>query len=145
VKESGVNLENPPDSNQFKPLSQNENDSDIELMKARCFNRSQQPITVNLTGLADLVHGDPTSCSSHPPLQDVTNTSQNSSKYPDLPPKITMAVFCKQYGISDDICTKLIDAKYTVPHTFAGITDKELMEDAELRCGKVADLRDGET
>jgi hypothetical protein len=114
-------------------------------MKVRHFNRSQQPITVNLTGLADLIHKHPMSCSSHPPLQDITNTSQNSSKYPDLPPKITMAVFCTQYGISDDICTKLINTKYTRPHAFAGITDKELMEDAGLRCDKVADLRDGET
>jgi hypothetical protein len=101
-------------------------------MKAHRFNRSQQPITVNLTGLADLVHGHPMTCSSHPPLQDVTNTSRNSSKYPDLPPKIMMTVFCTQYSISDDICTKLIDAKYTGPHAFAGITDKELMEDAGL-------------
>jgi hypothetical protein len=99
--------ENPLNSKQFKLPSQNENESDIELMKARRFNCFQQPITVNITGLADLVHGHPTSCSSHPLLQDVANTSRSSSKYPDFPPKITMAVFCTQYGISNDICTKL--------------------------------------
>jgi hypothetical protein len=115
-------------------------------MKARCFRLATvHPVTVNLTGLGDLVHRYSASSCSHTPLQDVASTQQESSQYPDFLPKITLDVFCQQYNISADICMKLTDAKFTGPHTFAGIPDKGLMEENGLRCGDIADLCDGES
>ena len=51
---------------------------------------------------------------------------------------------CARFRISEDICQKLTHAKFTGPHAFANISNENLMIEAGLCRGEVADICDGE-
>jgi hypothetical protein len=109
---------------------------------------STPPININFAGLSELLSTSTAQSSAAPtpgPLKTTTNNSEVlKPRYRDLPDKITMEEFCARFRIAEDICQKLTRAKFTGPHAFANISNEDLMTEAGLCRGEVADIRDGE-
>lgn len=116
--------------------------SDVSMLARRWANMVQNQnqslnITINMSGLADLIH-------PHLPLQPIHPSPSNVAPSSSLPPKMTITNFCRLYDIADEIRDKLIAAKITGPHAFRRLTDDDLKREAQLVMGEVCDVRDGE-
>ena len=59
-------------------------------------------------------------------------------------PKISLATFCKDYDIPDQLQHKLIKLCIQGPHALCWISDEDLRREGDLALGELGTLRDAE-
>ena len=133
-----MNLESPPNSKIFDPTNQ-QNANDVRLLANRRLNQTRDaapPITVNFSGLADLLKQNGT------PVVPPAVPAAVFAKNEPLPPPMALALFCDQYHLSNDIKRKLDSIHISGPHVLRLITDTDLRGEGTLSIGELASLRD---
>jgi hypothetical protein len=138
-KHEGVDLESPPNSKIFDPTNQ-QNANDVRLLANRRLNQTREaapPITVNFSGLADLLKQNGAPVAPAPAAGSAV-----SAKNEPLPPPMELALFCDQYHLSNDIKKKLGSIHVSGPHVLRLITDADLRGEGTLSIGELASLRD---
>jgi len=140
----GVDLKHPPSTKLFDPTFRN--DSDASLLSKHHLtvinqNQSSAPsIVINndFKELAGALRGDQGPPQPHPARPTATPRMMR----PALIPKMTLAVFCNTFDLSDFILQKLDTLKITGPYGLCFVNDRQLSEMGQLDIGELADVRD---
>jgi hypothetical protein len=102
-------------------------------------------VYVNFEGLAELLHG------SVPRPPSMAHSAHLESESPrkrriDVTkwPKTSLAAFCEDYNISNQLQDKLIKLYIQGPHALCWISDEDLRREGGLALGELGTLRDAE-
>jgi len=138
----GVDIDHPPNSKIFDVSNHSDDEDDISALARRRHaqlagrdHNNQSNITVNFTGLAELIR---------PSSPSATSRSSVISRPKAIPPKLDLRIFAHQFGIPMDLYDKLEAIHLNGPHLLRLISDEQLRTEGGLSLGELAILRDAE-
>lgn len=131
-------IDKPPSSIQFDP------DKTSAVVDGRLAERARQDSAKTNSGTAaqqfTFHFVDSASARSASP----SGSSAVSTKKHSTGPRLSLADFCANFMLSDEIKEKLAAKKITGPHSLRFISDNDFIEKIGLEIGELGDVRDAE-